>query len=720
MKNAALSGKPYAGNPHVRFDEGEVASYPPTVGRPEGVAMRGAKPRCGSLLYKSLLSVLVVGVSCAAVLAGTFPQNRGYRLYNVVPLYIGHEAEQAARCVDLYERTGEDLALYSLTLHPEGRPARAKVDRYIASYRAFAKALEGTRVRPGVLVQAILGHWPRTDKDIEPWARTIDQDGKAVRFCPLDPGFAAYIDYVFTELAKAKPAFLLTDDDVRAYSHGAECFCATHVRLFNARRGTSYDSDGLRAAVAGSRPGEPDYDAFMALQREMMEEHVAGRIRRALDAVDPAIPAGICIAGEEHYFCAPVARRMAAKGQVPLMRCSTGNYCERLSGANFLGSYVRMLAFTAYYGDSGIELLDEADTCPQNLWSKGARSLMTHLIASCFTGMRGAKTWFVNTFRSTGVPVTPRYTDELARQRGFLDALADEVAGTRMTGLAFPCFTNHPNWHAVRNHEEFLSASENILQTMAAPFGVPVCCSKDFADRGLVFALSTAEEVSRLSDADLRLLLGGRLLVLRDAALELTKRGLSDLTGVTAAMKPLLFTGERDNLTGAVMGYSPSLSGSVEYRIADGAERLCDFVYRPYDGAQDVETVAPSTVFFRNRLGGEVITTAYHCRMFCLQQFSAERKRWFAGLVDRLSGGLALSVCANDQDVLVSERRRSDGARLVMAVNLGTDPIDDLEIRIPDGFVRERLSSDGRWQKAKGAVPVGFYETVVLRFVPAS
>lgn len=163
------------------------------------------------------------------VSTGTFPQNRGYRLYNVVPLYIGHEAEQAARCVDLYERTGEDLALYSLTLHPEGRPARAKVDRYIASFRAFAKALEGTRVRPGVLVQAILGHWPRTDKDIEPWTRTIDQDGKAVRFCPLDPGFAAYIDYVFTELAKAKPAFILTDDDVRAYSHGAECFCATHT-----------------------------------------------------------------------------------------------------------------------------------------------------------------------------------------------------------------------------------------------------------------------------------------------------------------------------------------------------------------------------------------------------------------------------------------------------------------------------------------------------------
>ena len=53
-KTAVLNGKPDAGNPHVRFDEGEVASYPPTAGRPEGVATRGAKPRRGSLLYRMM------------------------------------------------------------------------------------------------------------------------------------------------------------------------------------------------------------------------------------------------------------------------------------------------------------------------------------------------------------------------------------------------------------------------------------------------------------------------------------------------------------------------------------------------------------------------------------------------------------------------------------------------------------------------------------------
>ena len=52
MTNAILRGKPDAGNPHVRFDEGEGAS---------------AKPRRGSLLYKELLGIC--SVACA--LSGT-------------------------------------------------------------------------------------------------------------------------------------------------------------------------------------------------------------------------------------------------------------------------------------------------------------------------------------------------------------------------------------------------------------------------------------------------------------------------------------------------------------------------------------------------------------------------------------------------------------------------------------------------------------------------
>ena len=49
----ALNGKPYAGNPHVRFDEGEVA---PT-----------ATPRRGSLLYKHIARTAFLAAAVAAI-----------------------------------------------------------------------------------------------------------------------------------------------------------------------------------------------------------------------------------------------------------------------------------------------------------------------------------------------------------------------------------------------------------------------------------------------------------------------------------------------------------------------------------------------------------------------------------------------------------------------------------------------------------------------------
>ncbi len=59
MKNAALSGKSYAGNPHVRFDEGEVVL---------------AKSRRGALLYKMKIAVAVlVASACVTLVQAALP-----------------------------------------------------------------------------------------------------------------------------------------------------------------------------------------------------------------------------------------------------------------------------------------------------------------------------------------------------------------------------------------------------------------------------------------------------------------------------------------------------------------------------------------------------------------------------------------------------------------------------------------------------------------------
>ena len=62
-------------------------------------------------------------IAFAAALAASVAFGADFTLYNVVPFSPGAERVAAADAREYLERTGNDLVLYSLTLHPEGRPA---------------------------------------------------------------------------------------------------------------------------------------------------------------------------------------------------------------------------------------------------------------------------------------------------------------------------------------------------------------------------------------------------------------------------------------------------------------------------------------------------------------------------------------------------------------------------------------------------------------------
>ena len=636
-----------------------------------------------------------LAVFAAAFAASAVALGADFTLYNIVPFSPGREDVAAADAKEYYERTGSDLVLYSLTLHPEGRPAIEKPVRYVDSFKKFKAALEGTGIRTGILVQSILGHWPRVDKDIEDWTRTIDAKGKAVRFCPLDPGFAQYITDTFTLIAKEHPAFILTDDDVRAYSHEAECFCERHMKLFNARRGTSYTSDALRAKLKKASPSDPDYVAFLAMQREMIEG-VVKRARLAIDAVDPSIPGGICVASEEHLCCAPLARAIAAKGQTPVIRTSTAAYIERMTAAAVPRCICRMMGFEEYYRGSGIELLCE---------------------------MNGAKIWYVNGHKGL-FPVSRNYTDVLAENRGLLPALAEAVSGTEWEGLAIPCFTNFPNWHLVNNHSEFFVATDNAGANVCIPFGIPFQTVRDFdADR--VYALSTAAEIARLSDDDLRRILSRRAVIFRDASIALTKRGFDRLTGVRATTRDIAFTCERDCMSGNDIANSP-MSGSALFEADPSAEVLSTLGFRPFVGSKRYDVASPATVLFSNAIGGRVLTVQYHLGMSKYHMYSEARLAWLLASLDRLSEHLTFAA-GHDQDMLVLVRRNATGEHIILTENLNPDPIRHLSFRMASEPRNvQRLEGDGTWRTVNAKfdgvklvcdTTLAFYEAAVLRLV---
>jgi hypothetical protein len=453
----------------------------------------------------------------------------------------------------------------------------------------------------------------------------------------------------------------------------------------------------------------------------MIENAVIKRAREAIDSVDPTIPGGICVAFEEHFLCAPLARAFAAKGQKPIMRVASGCYWERAGASRVPYNVCRTLAFAEYYRDSGIDLLGEADTCPHNLWSKSAVSFYSHLVNASFMGFKGAKTWYVNARKRNSVdPVSSKYTKILERNQGCLDALVVETECSEQMGISVPCFTSFPGWHLMGNTSQFFVEKENGGADVCIPFGVPFKVSKEFG-KGM-FILQTASEVERMTDDDLDRLFSGKVLVLRDAALALTTRGRSDLIGVDAKLNKLVFNTEKDFLTKTSMYRAPIKGFDVEMRPHSGARVLSSLGFKSLGSYEDV---TPSAVIYRNKGNGTALTVSYSATLHYLTVFSESRKRWFVSLLDELGGGKMPFVAGHDQDALVWVRKKPNGSHLVMVENLNVEPIENLRLRVPDGqWCVELLSPGGVWKKIETVrcgeylevpVPIAYYATVVLR-----
>ena len=103
---------------------------------------------------------IVLGIASATVLSaeGKAPaplfDNDRFTVLNIAPFSPGTEEQLAREMIEYKDRTGNNIVLYSLSLHPSGLPAIKKAERLVASYVKLRKSLEGSGVRLGVLMQS--------------------------------------------------------------------------------------------------------------------------------------------------------------------------------------------------------------------------------------------------------------------------------------------------------------------------------------------------------------------------------------------------------------------------------------------------------------------------------------------------------------------------------------------------------------------------------------
>ena len=649
---------------------------------------------------KYVVSLLAVALMAAVAKADAPFSPNGFTFLNVVAYAPGKEDVAAADMREYAARTGNDIVLYCLTLHPEGKPAFAKVEEAVASYRRFAAALKGSAVRPGILLQAIVGHWPRVDEEIEPWQRTVDIDGREVRFCIFDPSYRDYVFRVGAALAKERPALILGDDDIRAFSPQAECFCPLHTAEFNRRTGRDLTPDAFRELIRGATLESDEHRTFVRLQQDTVNA-VCKAIRDGVDSVDPSISCGVSIPGWvwSTAGAAEMARIMAGGG-CRFARLPNGQYSESSVRDDLPGAVLFGQAMKAWYGEEIGFLLDESDTYPHNLWSKSAAAMHAKLVTSALTGVKGAKAWLVNS-RKYGYPVSRHYTDVLAKHRGYYAALSRLESETVPGGVLTPCHRRFPvqTVGEVKYGKERLRPQDRDgwAECVFGKFGVPFAATFDLTQDG-VYAVAGASAIGRFSDAELDALFSRKVLVDGAAARAVAERGRADLLGVSVADAPLAFTGERDESLGHDMSF-PSTYKVPNFTPSADSEVLSWLIRRPKSGAEDYCRVAPGAVLSRNAKGGTVLVTAYDTGLGVTHLYGVSRQRWLWHLLDAISGAPFDNLAVEPQNQLVLLRRAADGAESAMVMNLNPDPLEAVRLRrVRRPSSVERLAEDGTWQ----------------------
>lgn len=626
-----------------------------------------------------------------------------FTMLNIIPSSPGREDVAAADAIEFAERTGNPYCLYSMTLYPQGKPAMKTVDAAVESYRKWAGLLKGSKVKPAILLQAIIGHWTQdlAEKECENWQRAVNVEGVATRYCPLDPGYRAYIRETAGKLAACAPALILSDDDVRSFSPKAECTCPLHVAEYNRRTGRNLTGEEMRKLLLSADRNSPEHTAFVEMQRDTIAG-VCKLIREGIDAVDPGIPSGVCEPGWAwaRRYIADNAFAMAGPSHTAWARLANGCYNERAAKLELGHLVLRTMSGIERLRGSGLLLLDEADTWPHNLWSKSSVAFHAKLATGAFLGLKGAKMWLVNAHKGK-YPVSRHYTDILARHRGFYPAISASVRETVPEGILIPCVPDYPSFNAAAgngNNESF--ENDGWAQLVFSWYGIPFAMTKDFGRKG-IYALGGKNAIDHLSDDDVRKILSHKVLVDGQALRALAERGFSGLIGAEPVGEAPLFTGERSEITGDFLALPKSARPPV-FRALPGAKTLSSLVWRESSYAKEFERVAPGCVLFRNRLGGEVAVMSYHLGMGIAYMYSPARQRYVYDVLDALLASPMDNVCVNAQNVLALARRAPDGADLLLLQNLNYDPEREVLVRRRKSPASvEVMDERGAWRPAR-------------------
>ena len=622
-------------------------------------------------------------------------------LYSIMPLDIDHIDEICEDIRAQYESGVATCALFSMTLVPEGNPPANKVELLCAKYKLFRDKLKAMGIGCGILVQASVGHGWKLSELFPYQQYTQLLDGKTIySVCPADEGFREYISNAFSVIASSAPDHIMLDDDFRLlFRQGGGCACPLHLKRFEKLTGNRMTREALLAAVREKTPeGQAYADAFVQTQKDSLME-CATVMRQAIDNVDPSIPGSFCCVGTAVEFGAEIAAIMAGKGHPRVIRINNANYTP-MGAKYFSRSFLKCAASIAKLKDKVDVILAETDTCPQNRYSTGARSLHTHFTGSILEGANGAKHWI--TRLATHEPQSGKaYRNILGKHSGFYQTLADLVPTLRPRGFRIPV-SKTPQFPlgtpSVQSPDGVDHWSQCVLERMGLPLYFSheaggVACMEGNADKSF-------------TDAEILEMLKGKLMLASDTAANLIARGFGKYLG--ADVRPPKGKTPTNEFVSVNGGKCNVQVNTMELVPTSDQTRVDSMVCHSVD-KEHYEPLFPGSVVFDNTLGGRVITFAGTPKadFNLVEAFSFltySRKLQLTRLLQE-AGELPLYY-PGDEEVYLRVADMEDGSLFCAIFNLSCDPIEELTLSSETHFDRiERLLPDGSFS------PVGFART---------
>lgn len=594
--------------------------------------------------------------------------------FSIMKMDVEHLEEVCQDIAEQYKTDATNMALFNMTLTPEGDPAADKATEFCKKYDLFRDRLKELGCECGILVQSTIGHGYKINvtKSFEQYLGRSTGEVREI-YCPYDEGFRAHFKEAFATLAKHAPKVIMVDDDFRLMQGpGRGCACKLHMARFNELTGKNMTREELDAHIKAHPYNDELTDAFLETQRESVVG-AAKMMREGIDSVDPTIQGAYCSAGKGAEFAAEISRVLAGKGNPSIVRLNNCLYAplstKRFSRRLTMASY--QLALLKGKVDIPIS---ENDSLPQNRYGgTGAQFFHSHFVHALLTGAKGGKIWIT---RSAAEAKSGKcYRKILAEHSGMYDKITELADEFEPFGCCVPV-TKYPAYDLDMD-DPWTGYNDGWSLNLLERIGLPFYYSKN--PSGAVFLEGDADK--RYTDEELKELFKNTVVMTSGIAKRIEDRGFSSLIGI----KVLPWNGE--NISGEKVFVNNNITQRQKNAqelipINNDVEILSEAYYTP-DGGTTIKTLFPASTRYKNNLGGTAIVfcgtpVSEHNYLEGFSFLNETRKLQLTSLLTE--NGLMPIYYSGDAEMLARAGKISEGRMLAVFTNLGYDILDELEL----------------------------------------